>query len=182
MTGLKRLLLAGLCCAAAVTPAIAAPAPPTPSAGIPKQLSPEQRDGYRTVFAAIRESRWSDAQIALDSMAPGPLHAYARAELYTAKGSPKVEADALLKLINEAPELPQADQLARIAKLRGVTDLPPLPVQQRLIWNDGAPIRARAKATKSDLIAADLATRMQPFIKADLGAEAEAELTASRSA
>ena len=176
MTGLKRLLLAGLCCAAAVTPAIAAPTPPTPSAGIPKQLSPEQRDGYRTVFAAIRENRWSDAQIALDSMAPGPLHAYARAELYTAKGSPKVEADALLKLINEAPELPQADQLARIAKLRGVTDLPPLLVQQRLIWNDGAPIRARANATKSDLIAADLATRMQPFIKADSGAEAEALL------
>ncbi|WP_294352703.1 lytic transglycosylase domain-containing protein [uncultured Sphingomonas sp.] len=176
-TGLKRAWLAAACTLVAVAaPATAEPAPAARRSGIPPQLTPEQRDGYRAVFAAINESRWSDAQIALDSMAQGPLHAYARAELYTAKGSPKVEADALLKLINEAPELPQADQLERIAKLRGVTDLPPLPAQQRLIWNDGAPVRARAKATKSDLIAADLATRMQPFIKADSGAEAEALL------
>ncbi|MBW6523769.1 lytic transglycosylase domain-containing protein [Sphingomonas sp. RHCKR47] len=168
--------LAVLTSSAMASTALAEPATAARGAAIPAQLTPEQRDGYRAVFAAIRESRWSDAQIALDSMAPGPLHTYARAELYTAKGSPKVEADALLKLINEAPELPQADQIARIAKLRGVTELPPLPVQQRLIWNDGAPVRGRAKATKSDLIAADLATRMQPFIKADMGAEAEALL------
>ena len=179
MTGLKRLLLAGACCAAAVTSAVAEPAPPTPVVGIPKQLTAEQRDGYRGVFTAIRESRWSDAQIALDSMATGPLHAYARAELYTAKGSPRVEADALLKLINEAPELPQAEALERIAKARGVTELPPLPVQQRLIWNDGAPARIRAKGTKSDLIAADLAVKMQPYVKADSGAEAEALLDAT---
>ncbi|SEK28502.1 Soluble lytic murein transglycosylase [Sphingomonas palmae] len=176
-TGLKRAWLAAACTLVAMAaPAVAEPAAAARRSGIPPQLTPEQRDGYRAVFAAINESRWSDAQIALDSMPQGPLHAYARAELYTAKGSPKVEADALLKLINEAPELPQADQLERIAKLRGVTELPPLPAQQRLIWNDGAPVRARAKATKSDLIAADLATRMQPFIKADSGAEAEALL------
>ena len=179
MTGLlKRVLLAGACGVLAF-PAVAEPAPLTPNAGIPKQLSTEQRDGYRAVFAAIKESRWSDAQIALDSMAPGPLHAYARAELYTAKGSPRVEADALLKLVNEAPELPQAEALERIAKARGVTELPPLPVQQRLIWNDGAPARIRAKATRSDLIAADLAVKMQPYVKADMGAEAEALLDAT---
>ena len=178
MNGFKRAWLGAACCVAAI-PAVAEPARPAPGAGIPKQLTPEQRDGYRSVFAAIKESRWSDAQIALDSMAPGPLHAYARAQLYTAKGSPRVEADALLKLINEAPELPQADQLERIAKLRGVTDLPPLPAQQRLIWNDGAPARVRAKATKSDLIAADLAVKMQPYVKADSGTEAEALLDAT---
>ena len=178
---LKQAWLAGACCAAAIAvPAMAEPAPSrAASPGIPKQLSSEQRDGYRTVFAALEESRWSDAQIALDSMAPGPLHAYARAELYTAKGSPKVEGDAALKLVNEAPELPQAEALERIAKARGITELPPLPVQQRLIWNDGAPARIRAKATKSDLIAADLAVKMQPFVKGDMGAEAEALLDAT---
>jgi soluble lytic murein transglycosylase-like protein len=50
---------------------------------------------------------------------------------------------------------------------------------QRLIWNDGAPRRVRAKAVKSDQIAADLAVRMQPFVKADDGPSAEALLDAT---
>ena len=153
----------------------AAAADPTP-AGIPAQLSAEQRAAYRQVFAAIRESRWQDAQIGLDTMAPGPLHAFARAELYTAKGSPRVEVDQIVKLLTEAPELPQAEALQRLATARGATDLPPLPYQQRLIWQDGAPARIRAKTTKSDQIAADLFGKMQPFVKADMGREAEALL------
>ena len=160
--------------ALALMPTVAA-ADPTP-AGIPAQLTADQRAAYRTVFAAIRESRWQDAQLQLDAMAPGPLHAFARAELFTAKGSPRVEVDQLVKLLAEAPELPQAEAIARLAAARGATALPPLPVQQRLIWQDGAPARVRAKTTKSDQIAADLFTRMQPFVKTDMGREAEALL------
>ncbi|WP_083500176.1 lytic transglycosylase domain-containing protein [Sphingomonas endophytica] len=164
--------------AAAPLPVVAppAPAPVAESAGIPPQLTPEQRSGYRAVFAAMRDGRWSDAQLTLDSMAPGPLHAYARAELYTAKGSPKADGAAVARLLAEAPELPQSEALARIARARGLTDLPALPEQQRLVWQDGAPIRARAKPTGSDLVAADLAVKMQPFVKADMGAEAQALL------
>ncbi len=179
---MKRALAAALIAAPAITPAHAEPMPPAPPAaatGIPSQLTPEQRSGYRNVFAALRAGRFTDAQIALDSMAPGPLHSYARAELYTAKGSPRVEAEPVMKLLAEAPELPQAEALARVAKARGVVDVPELPMQQRLIWNDGAPVRARAKPTASDLVAADLVTRMQPLIKADLGAEAQALLEAT---
>ncbi|MFW2853166.1 lytic transglycosylase domain-containing protein [Sphingomonas sp. TX0543] len=145
----------------------------TAYAPVPAQLSPEQRIGYRAVLTAIREQRWQDAQIGLASMAPGPLHSYALAELYTAKGSPRVELEPLVKLLTEAPELPQADALARLARARGGTDLPPLPGTQRLIWQDGAPNRVRAKATRSDLVAADLAVRMQPYVKGDMGREAE---------
>jgi soluble lytic murein transglycosylase-like protein len=112
-------------------------------------------------------------------MKPGPLHALARAELYTAKGSPRVELPALVDLLNEAPELPQAEALRRIAVARGAVDLPPLPVAQRLIWQDGAPRRVRAKPTKSDEVAAQLALRMQPFIKTDDGAAADALLSAT---
>ena len=170
---LIRTLLAATA-ALALMPTVAA-ADPTP-AGIPAQLSPEQRTAYRSVFAAIKDSRWQDAQMQLDAMAPGPLHAFARAELYTAKGSPRVEVDSLVKLLTEAPELPQAEALARLASARGATDLPPIPAQQRLIWQDGAPARIRAKTVKSDQIAADLFTKMQPFVKADMGREAEALL------
>lgn len=186
----NRMIAGCLMAAAATLAATAASAEPNARgtaaaataarAGIPEQLTAEQATGYRTVFAALRDGRWTDAQIALDAMPPGPLHAYARAELYTAKGSPKTAGDAALRLLAEAPELPQGEALLRIARARGIVDgLPVLPVAQRLIWQDGAPVRARAKATRSDLIAADLATKMQPFIKGDMGAEAQALLEAT---
>ncbi|WP_085808569.1 lytic transglycosylase domain-containing protein [Sphingomonas sp. TZW2008] len=164
----------------AMTPAIAAAQSARPAEAAtpaaPAQLSATQREQYRAVFAAIRDSRWQDAQLALDAMAPGPLHSYARAELYTAKGSPRVELEPLVRLLTEAPELPQAEALARLAKARGAAELPVLPTAQRLIWQDGAPTRVRAKATKSDAIAADLAQRMTPYVKGDMGREAEALL------
>lgn len=143
---------------------------------IPDQLDVGQREAYRTVFAAIRDGKWTDAQIQLDTMKPGPLHAIARAEMYTAKGSPRVEMEPLVALLNEAPELPEAEQIARLASVRGAVDLPPLPVAQRLIWQDGAPRRVRTKSLKGDLIANDLALKMQPYVKADMGREAQSLL------
>jgi soluble lytic murein transglycosylase len=143
---------------------------------IPTQLDPDQRLAYREVFAAIRAGKWSDAQLRLDTMRPGPLHSLARAELYTAKGSPRTDLLQLQSLLAEAPELPHAADLARLAKLRGAAELPQLPVAQRMIWHDGAPNRIRLKSVKSDAAAAELATRMAPVIKGDLGPEGEALL------
>ncbi|WP_448664828.1 lytic transglycosylase domain-containing protein [Sphingomonas sp. CJ20] len=153
---------------------VAAPAGARTGDGIPDQLDADQRAGYRTVFAAIRAGKWTDAQLQLDMMKPGPLHAIARAELYTAKGSPRVELAPLLALLAEAPELPQAEQIARMAKTRGATDLPVLPTAQRLIWFDGAPVRQRARSIKSDAAATEIALAIQPFVKADDGMQAEA--------
>ncbi|MGH6613151.1 transglycosylase SLT domain-containing protein [Sphingomonas sp.] len=147
--------------------------------GIPTQLDATQREGYRAVFASIRAQKWLDAQIQLDSMKPGPLHAIARAELLTAKGSPKADLDPLMKLLNEAPELPQATQILTMAKSRGAIDLPALPETRRLTWLGSAPVRTRAKSIKSDLVAAELAIKMQPFVKADQGPEAQALLDAT---
>ncbi|OYY71294.1 lytic transglycosylase domain-containing protein [Sphingomonas sp. 28-63-12] len=150
-----------------------------PGDGIPAQLDETQRAGYRGVFQSIRDEKWIDARLQLATMKPGPLHAIAMAELLTAKGSPKASPDDLAKLLAEAPELPQAEQLARMAKARGATELAPLPYTQALSWTGGAPVRARAKSAKSDQIAADLAIRMQPLIKEDRAAEAQALLEAT---
>ncbi|MET4897272.1 lytic transglycosylase domain-containing protein [Sphingomonadaceae bacterium jetA1] len=182
-----RTLTVAAMLAAGTGTALAAPPSPTstdarpalsPKAApsIPALLDADQKAGYTRIFAAIRDGRWTDAQLQLDSLKPGPLHAIARAELYTAKGSPKVDVDRLVALLNEAPELPQAEQLARMARSRGARELPPLPQAQTLIWQDGAPRRIRAKSVRSDQIAADLAVRMQPFIKADDGPSAQALL------
>ena len=146
------------------------------SSTIPAQLDAEQRAGYRAVFQSIRDQRWQDAQLQLDAMKPGPLHAIARAEMLTAKGSPKADLDPLVRLLAEAPELPQAQQVATLAASRGAVGLPPLPEAHALNWINGAPTRARARAIKSDLVGAELALKMQAFIKADDGASAQALL------
>ena len=169
--------------ALALTPVLAAPAQAggpaaVMSRGIPQQLDADQRDGYRAVFKAIREQRWADAQLQLSAMKPGPLHAIAQAELYLAKGSPKVENDPLLAVLADAPELPQAPAIARILSSRGLA-APRLPVQQKLVWANGASTRGRAKPTKLDLAAAELALKMQPYIKGDMGPEAQALLEAT---
>lgn len=175
---------AALASAASLVPSAASAALEPPSVEtvaarptIPPQLDPEQREGYRAVFAAIRSQKWLDAQLALDSMKPGPLHAIARAEMLTAKGSPKADLDPLLKLLAEAPELPQARQLATMAASRGGIGLPPLPEARALIWIDGAPVRKRARSlVAGDMVAAELAIKMQPFVKEDRGADAQALL------
>jgi len=151
-------------------------APAAMSSTIPAQLDAEQRAGYRAVFQSIRDQRWQDAQLQLDAMKPGPLHTIARAEMLTAKGSPKADLDPLVRLLAEAPELPQAQQVATLAASRGAVGLPPLPEAHALTWIDGAPTRGRARAIKSDLVGAELALRMQAFVKADDGASAQALL------
>jgi soluble lytic murein transglycosylase len=144
--------------------------------GIPDQLDPAQRSGYRTVFSAIRGARWAEAKAQLDTMKSGPLHALALAELYTAKNSPKVELAPILGLLADAPELPQAEQLGRMALTRGAIELPRLPSAQRLTWYDAPPVRQRARSIKSDTAATEMALAVQPFIKADDGVSAEALL------
>ncbi len=160
---------------------VAAPAiiPIAAQGGIPSQLDDAQRAGYRAVFKSIREGKWADARLQLSAMKPGPLHNIAAAEMLTAKGSPKAPLDDLAKLLADAPELPQAEQIAQLAKSRGGRALPALPYTQALSWLGSAPVRARARATRSDLAAAALAEKMQPFIKEDLGAEAQALLEAT---
>ncbi len=169
--------------ALALTPVVAlaanaAPGAPAVARGIPPQLDNDQRDGYRAVFLAIKEKRWSDAQLQLTAMKPGPLHSIAWAELYLAKGSPKAENDPLLAILTNAPELPEAPGIARILASRGVST-PGLPQPQKLVWANGASTRTRAKATKYDLASASLALKMQPLIKADDGAGAQALLEAT---
>jgi len=143
---------------------------------LPRVLSDSQRTDYAYVFAAIRASDWTGAAARLDAMGDGPLHNIARAELYLAKGSPKVEMEPLLTLLAKAPEIPQAAQLARLAETRGAADLPMLPQAQRLIWVDGQPRRARAKSVKGDAIAAELEALVQPLIRDNQPAAAEALL------
>jgi soluble lytic murein transglycosylase-like protein len=142
----------------------------------PSVLTETQRGNYREVFAAIRASDWAGAAARLDGMGEGPLNAIARAELYLAKGSPKVEMEPLLGLISASPDMPQAAQLARLATTRGATELPTIAQPQELRWQGGQPRRARARGVSGDSVATELETIVQPLIVDDKPSEAEAYL------
>jgi soluble lytic murein transglycosylase-like protein len=171
MTRLRPLLLAAAL-AVPAAPAFADDARPGGTAAT--GLSQEQRQGYREVFAAIRASDWLGASARLAALPEGPLHDVARAELFLAKGSPKVEVPELLSMLQRAPEMPKAEQIARLAQTRGATDLPGLPSAQKLVWVGSQPRRSRAEATKGDLAAAELEPLVQPLIKDNRPYEAEA--------
>jgi soluble lytic murein transglycosylase len=175
MRKLRPLLLA----AALALPATAALAEDSarPGETVSASLSPEQRQGYGEVFAAIRAGDWLGASARLAALPEGPLHNAARAELFLAKGSPKVELPELLSLLQRAPEMPRAEQIARLAETRGATGLPDLPQAERLVWVGSQPRRSRAESTKGDRAAAELEPLVQPLIKDNRPYEAEAVFT-----
>ncbi|MDT9597524.1 lytic transglycosylase domain-containing protein [Sphingosinicella rhizophila] len=145
-----------------------------PRDGRPSELSASERNSYREIFAAIRTRDWPGAAAKLDAMRDGPLHAVARAQLYLAAGSPRVELDPLMALLAKGPDLPEAAQLARLAATRGAVSLPDLPTEQKLVWQGGQPRRGRAETIKGDRLAAEVEALVQPLIVDDRPSEAEA--------
>jgi len=142
----------------------------------PALLNPSERDNYRAVFASLNAQDWAGAAGRLDGMRQGPLHDLARAMLYVMPGSPRVELQPLTELLARAPELPQAADLARLARARGAEDLPRIPDAQRLVGLSGQPRRARPRTIRGDAVADTLEPLIQPLIRDDQPLEAEAVL------
>lgn len=164
----------------ATTPAIAAdagdPLISTPQT-VPSILSSRQKQLYTQVLTAIRSQRWADAKVLLDGSDTGPLTDFLRAELLVAPNSPRAEVSDIMPILARSPDLPQADQLGRLAAKRGATDLPMLPAQTRLAWAGSAPRRLGADSV-SDPFANGLANSIPDRIKNDDPAGAEALLNA----
>jgi soluble lytic murein transglycosylase-like protein len=162
--------------------AVSQPVVSQPSANaIPALLPSAERDSYRSVFAAIRAGRWADASSRLDAMPTGLLTPFARAELFLARGSPKADGTALATLLGQAPELPQAQQIARMAQDRGAQALPELPVTRNLVSMPGASRRISARSNRSDAVAVMIGPKIIQFIKDDKPADAEALLTTQQA-
>ena len=145
-----------------------ATAPAGPGVTVPRD--------WRGVFDAIDAGQWASAQAGIAALPPGILTPVARAELYTAKGSPTVDLASLQALIAQAPELPQAEQLAAMAITRGATAAP-LIVPERATVNLGsAPLRYKARPVQGEPAADELRAIRDPLIKTDDAAGAEAQL------
>lgn len=141
------------------------PAPPTAVIVVPKD--------WPGVFAAIRGGQWASAQAGIAALPASPLAALAKAQLFTAKGSPTVTADQVLALLREAPELPQAEQLQRMAIGRGALQAPPVPRRAALVPIGSTPRRGRTGAVTGDVEADALRKALEPLVKVDDALSAE---------
>jgi soluble lytic murein transglycosylase len=142
--------------------------PPAASVRIPTD--------WRGVFDAIDSGNWTSARAGIAALPQSVLTPLAKAELYTAKGSPVVDLASLQALLAEAPELPQAEQLAALAVKRGAIT-PPLIVPEKPIYNIGsAPIRYKAHPVEGEPFADQLRALLDTLIKQDNAAGAEAQL------
>ena len=141
--------------------------PAAATISLPVQLGPNARERYRDIFASIDSGKWSDAATKLAAMDEGPLHPVARAIIYTAKGSPKVEPTDLVNLASTAPDLPMAPSLVRLAAARGAVSVPLLPEVREMTWLGSSPRRGRTATTEGDPAAGGLAAQILPLIKDD---------------
>jgi soluble lytic murein transglycosylase-like protein len=128
---------------------------------------------WRDVFAAIRAGDWAGAQTGIATLPSNVLTPVAKAELYTAKGSPPVTLWQIQSLLAEAPELPQAGQLQRLAMLRGAVEPPAIVPTQRMVGLGYAPRRNRARPVTGEPYADQLRTALDPLMKDNLAPEAE---------
>ena len=131
---------------------------------------------WRGVFDAIDAGDWASARAGIAALPQSILTPVAKAELYTAKGSPVVDLASIQALLAEAPELPQSDQLAAMAIKRGALTPPLIMVEKPTTSIGSAPIRYKAKPVTGEPYADQLRAILDPLIKADDAAGAEAQL------
>jgi soluble lytic murein transglycosylase len=135
----------------------------------PTVLEKAEKQTFSAIYDAIRTQKWDEAKKLIDKAPQGPMASMALAELYLAPNSPKVEAAQLQTLLHAAPYLPQAEQLATMARKRGADTLPDRPGIRRFSWLGGAPKRDLPNSIASDAFRSEL----QAFIKNDDPASAE---------
>ncbi len=134
---------------------------------VPSLLSLEERDYYRSLFAAIDSKDWLRVQQLFAAKVDGPLHQTAKAEYYLAPGSPRIELGELNLWLSKGAELPEADQIAQLAIKRGAISLPSLPGAQPLVSLAQTPKRIRPRETDDGTMPANIAGPILERIKAD---------------
>lgn len=136
-------------------------------------LTPEERNAYRQVFAAIDAEQWDVVENLLAQQPDGILTQAARAEFYTHAKSPKVSAEQIASWFAAGTDLPQAEQLAKMGAKRGVTYLPPLPSEQGFARQPYAPKRILPRTVNDGTMPSATASLILEAIKADNPGEAQ---------
>ena len=146
------------------------------NSSVPALLSQDDRTYYRDLFAAIESGNWTKAQAMFAQRPDGPLHQVARAEYYTAAGSPKIDLDTLSGWLVAGAQLPQAEQILAMAQKRGGTVLPSLPQPRSLTSLPSRAKRIRPRDTNDGTMPSAVASAINGQIKNDSPAGAKALL------
>ena len=136
-------------------------------------LTRDEREVYRQIFADIRNRNWESAQAGLSGQSGSVLHPVARAELYLAAGSPRIELAPLRALLNDAPDLPDARRILTLAQNRGLEQAPVLPQTHNMRRPSGPSRRGRAQPVRDDSAARSLVRQIRPLIVDDSPRQAE---------
>jgi soluble lytic murein transglycosylase len=156
-------------------PPVAQPPAPSPQQQVPVAPAPVRVPAnWRGVFNAIRAGDWAGADAGIRYLPPSVLAPVAKAELYTAKGSPVVDLYLLNALLAEAPDIPKASQIARMASSRGAGTPPFVAPTRPVVSLGSAPRRYRARPVSGEPLADAVRAQLDPFVQANDGAGAEA--------
>ncbi|MCL9999457.1 MAG: lytic transglycosylase domain-containing protein [Erythrobacter sp.] len=136
-------------------------------------LSPEERNAYRQLFAAIDAEQWPQVESLIAQRPDGVLTQAALAEYYTHAKSPKVSADQIARWFAAGTDLPQAEQLAKMGAKRGLTALPMLPAGQGFARQPYAPKRILPRNVTDGTMPASTASAILAAIKADNPTDAQ---------
>ncbi len=171
----KRLAIVALLMAASPVAANANTST-TPPPEMPASDGETSRFGE--AMRAIAAGQWDRARELIGAIGNDRLAQFARAELFLAAGSPRVDGADIQQLLTSAPDLPQSAQLARLAQSRGITTLPGSPPEQSLRWAGSSPRRGTPRSV-ADPAAAGIARSIPARITADDPAGAEQLLNAA---
>lgn len=134
---------------------------------VPKLLNQADRNYYSALFTAIDRQDWGKVNAMLADRAEGPLHDVARAEFYLHSGSPRVELAAITAWLGQGVYLPQAKQLVRLGRSRGLEDAPQLPSRQQFIRQPYTSKRIKPPKTSDGTMPASIQSAILSHIKND---------------
>ena len=134
---------------------------------VPSLLSQDDRAFYREMFSAIDRKDWSRFQAMLAQRPDGPLHQAALAEYYLDPTSPKIELDQLNSWLGKGAELPQSEQIGRLAVKRGALAMPAMPGEQRFVSLPTMTKRVRPRPIDDGTMPSSIASGILDSIKND---------------
>ena len=139
----------------------------TTQPSVPGVLQSDEREYYRTVFAAIKAEQWPRVEELLGQKRDGPLHGVARAQYYLAATSPRIELPAIRDWLERWPHLPQAAQMRRLGERRGAMaqDLPVLPRENTLVSLPQKSKRTRPSPVNDGTMPANVAAAILEHIR-----------------
>ncbi|WP_234027111.1 lytic transglycosylase domain-containing protein [Erythrobacter sp. KY5] len=148
----------------------------TANAAVPQVLTTDEREHYRSLFAAIDSQNWDDVRVRLDRRDDGVLNQIAVAEFYTHANSPRVSSEQVAQWFEDGVDLPQAEQLGRIGANRGLEWMPQLPEAQSFARQPSASRRIRPRSIDDGSIAPRSKEAILSAIRDDDPVNAHAQL------